>query len=65
MLDWTDTEWGPAPVGVTTWAGCRLVSENPPELGWALQVSLEIAHVELLADDLPPLVHRRGRYTVP
>ena len=64
MLEWIDTEWGPAPVGVTTWAGCRLVSDTPPELGWSLQVTLEIAHVELAPDNLPPIVHRRGRYTV-
>jgi flavin reductase (DIM6/NTAB) family NADH-FMN oxidoreductase RutF len=64
MLEWTDTDWGPAPVGVSTWAGCRLVSEDPPEAGWSLQVQLAIEHVELLADDVPPLVHRRGRYTV-
>ncbi|TDO54608.1 flavin reductase (DIM6/NTAB) family NADH-FMN oxidoreductase RutF [Kribbella sp. VKM Ac-2527] len=62
MIDWTDTDWGPAPVGVTTWAGCRLVSDAPPEVGWSLQVHLEIAHVELLPDDQPALIHRRGRY---
>jgi flavin reductase (DIM6/NTAB) family NADH-FMN oxidoreductase RutF len=63
MIEWTDTEWGPAPVGVSSWAGCRLVDEDPPEVGWALQVQLEIAHVELTPDEIPPVVHRRGRYT--
>ena len=63
MAEWIDTEWGPALVGVSTWAGCRLVDPDPPEVGWALQVQLEIAHVELATDDVPPLVHRRGRYT--
>ena len=37
MIDWTDTAWGPAPVGVGTWAGCTLVSTDPPEVGWALR----------------------------
>ena len=62
MIDWTDTAWGPAPVGVSTWAGCTLVSTDPPEVGWALQVQLEIVHVELAPDETPTLVHRRGRY---
>ncbi|TWD80337.1 flavin reductase (DIM6/NTAB) family NADH-FMN oxidoreductase RutF [Kribbella amoyensis] len=62
LADWTDTEWGPAPVGVTTWAGCRLVTEDPAEVGWSLQVQLEIAHVELTAEERPSLAHRRGRY---
>ncbi|MEV6416158.1 flavin reductase family protein [Kribbella sp. NPDC051718] len=63
MIEWTETEWGPAPVGVSTWAGCRLVTPDPPEVGWALQVQLEIVQVELTEDELPALVHRRGRYT--
>jgi flavin reductase (DIM6/NTAB) family NADH-FMN oxidoreductase RutF len=62
LIDWTDTAWGPAPVGVSTWAGCTLVSPDPPEVGWALQVQLEIVHVELDPEEIPPLVHRRGRY---
>ncbi|MFI5729725.1 flavin reductase family protein [Kribbella sp. NPDC051587] len=62
MIDWTETEWGPAPVGVSAWAGCTLTTPDPPEVGWAVQVQLEIVHVELAADDVPALVHRRGRY---
>jgi hypothetical protein len=62
LIDWTDTAWGPAPVGVSTWAGCTLVDTDPPEVGWGLQVQLEIAHVEFGADDVPALAHRRGRY---
>jgi flavin reductase (DIM6/NTAB) family NADH-FMN oxidoreductase RutF len=62
MAEWHDTEWGPALVGSTAWAGCRLVDPDPPEVGWALQVQLEIQHVELAPDDAPALVHRRGRY---
>ncbi|TCC11517.1 flavin reductase family protein [Kribbella soli] len=62
MIDWTDTAWGPAPVGVSAWVGCKLVDQDPPELGWGVQVHLEIVHVEIAADDVPALVHRRGRY---
>lgn len=62
MIEWTDTAWGPAPVGVGAWAGCTLIDADPPEVGWALQVQLRIDHVELADDDLPVLVHRRGRY---
>ena len=54
----TDTSWGPALKG-TTWAGCSLVDQA--ELGWGLQVRLEIAEV-LVAEDAGGLVHRRGRY---
>jgi flavin reductase (DIM6/NTAB) family NADH-FMN oxidoreductase RutF len=63
LIDWTDTAWGPAPVGVSTWAGCTLVDQDPPEVGWGLQVQLEIVHVELTGEEVPALVHRRGRYT--
>ncbi|WP_049797661.1 flavin reductase family protein [Kribbella flavida] len=64
LSEWTDTEWGPVPAGVTAWAGGRLTSGEPREIGWAVQVQLEIEHVELLADDVAPVVHRRGRYAV-
>lgn len=62
LADWVDTEWGPAPASVGTWAGCALVDDDPPTVGWSLQVQLRIEHVELGADDEPALVHRRGRY---
>jgi flavin reductase (DIM6/NTAB) family NADH-FMN oxidoreductase RutF len=64
MTQWLDTAWGPAPVDVSTWAGCTLVDADPPAVGWALQVQLEIVHVELAPDEVPPVVHRRGRYQV-
>lgn len=64
LADWSPTAWGPALAGATTWAGCRLVDPDPPEVGWALQVQLRIEHVELAPDDVPPVVHRRGRYAV-
>lgn len=62
MAEWTDTEWGPALATATTWAGCRLADPAPREVGWSLEVVLEIQHVELHPDTQPPLVHRRGRY---
>jgi flavin reductase (DIM6/NTAB) family NADH-FMN oxidoreductase RutF len=58
---WQDTEWGPALVGAPAWAGCRLAPDAPVELGWGVQVRLQIAHTEI-AEDTQPLVHRRGRY---
>lgn len=62
LAEWTETEWGPAPAGVSAWAGGRLVPGEPREIGWAVQAQLEIEHVELRPDDVPPVVHRRGRY---
>jgi flavin reductase (DIM6/NTAB) family NADH-FMN oxidoreductase RutF len=59
--DWHDTEWGPSLTGATAWAGCRLGADPPLELGWGLQIQLEVRHVEV-AEDTAPLVHRRGRY---
>ncbi|GAB3426513.1 flavin reductase family protein [Flindersiella endophytica] len=56
---WRDTEWGPVPAGVSTWAGCRLLDAR--EIGWSLAVDGELEHVEL-GDDADPLLHRRGRY---
>jgi flavin reductase (DIM6/NTAB) family NADH-FMN oxidoreductase RutF len=64
LADWTDTDWGPALADATAWTGCRLVAGAPPAVGWALQVQLEIEHVHIDPDDLPPIVHRRGRYHV-
>jgi flavin reductase (DIM6/NTAB) family NADH-FMN oxidoreductase RutF len=64
LADWTDTEWGPALTSTSTWAGCRLVDCDPPEVGWTLLVRLRIEHVELTPDEVPSIVHRRGRYTV-
>jgi flavin reductase (DIM6/NTAB) family NADH-FMN oxidoreductase RutF len=64
MTEWFDTEWGPALADTTvrrTWAGCQLTQMPPTEVGWAIQVQLEIRHVEL-GDDPQPLVHRRGAY---
>lgn len=57
--EWRGTEWGPVPVDVTTWAGCRLLDAR--EIGWSLAVDGELEHVEL-GDDADPLLHRRGRF---
>ncbi|HZC27368.1 MAG TPA: flavin reductase family protein [Actinopolymorphaceae bacterium] len=63
LSEWTDTDWGPVPSSVQTWAGCRLLSSRP--FGWALAVEGELEHV-VLGDETDPLLHRRGRYfTVP
>lgn len=56
---WRETEWGPVPEEVTTWAGCRLRDARP--LGWSLAVDGELVRIEL-GDDPDPLLHRRGRY---
>jgi 3-hydroxy-9,10-secoandrosta-1,3,5(10)-triene-9,17-dione monooxygenase reductase component len=57
--DWRETDFGPIPAGVGTWAGCRLDAARP--YGWALLVEGTVEHVEVGADD-EPLVHYRGRY---
>lgn len=58
---WTDTAWGPALDSALAWAGCRLSEREPVEVGWGLQVQLDIERVELGRDG-EPLVHHRGRY---
>lgn len=55
----TDTEWGPVPAGVGTWAGVRL--EETAEVGWSLLVTCVLEHV-VASGDGEPLVHHRGRY---
>ena len=59
LTEWRDTDWGPVPAAVETWAGCRLVQARA--LGWALAVEAELEHIEL-GDEADPLLHRRGRY---
>ncbi|MGI8667319.1 MAG: flavin reductase family protein [Jatrophihabitans sp.] len=61
LAEWTPTRWGPALTGATAWAGCRL-SERPfVEVGWGLQVQLDIEQVTI-GDDGEAMVHHRGRY---
>jgi len=60
MAEWNDTEWGPAPVDVSTWAGCRLDGQRP--YGWGLLVEATIETIQLDDAGLIPLLHFRGRY---
>jgi flavin reductase (DIM6/NTAB) family NADH-FMN oxidoreductase RutF len=62
--EWTVTEWGPVLVGVSAWAGLRLVDGEPQEVGWSLLADCVIEHVEIGGEGRP-LVHRRGRYERP
>jgi flavin reductase (DIM6/NTAB) family NADH-FMN oxidoreductase RutF len=62
--EWVDTEWGPRLRDVATWAGVRLVEDEPRQVGWSMLLDLTIEHVEIGGDD-EPLVHRRGRYQRP
>ncbi len=57
---WYRTEFGPVRQGLNSWAGCRLTESRP--LGWGLLVEATVERVELADDDVPPLVHYRGRY---
>ncbi|HEX2175125.1 MAG TPA: flavin reductase family protein [Nocardioidaceae bacterium] len=62
LADWQHTEWGPVLATATTWAGCRLVDDEPREVGWALLAEAVLEHIELGDEQAPPLAHRRGRY---
>ncbi|MEO6700116.1 MAG: flavin reductase family protein [Jatrophihabitantaceae bacterium] len=59
--EWEPSEWGPVLASATGWAGCRLSQRSPVEVGWGLQVQLDIEQVAIGRDD-EPLVHHRGRY---
>jgi flavin reductase (DIM6/NTAB) family NADH-FMN oxidoreductase RutF len=61
MASWIDTAWGPVLHDASAWAGVRLVDAEPGRVGWAVAAEAVVEHVEL-ADDVEPLVHRRGRY---
>jgi flavin reductase (DIM6/NTAB) family NADH-FMN oxidoreductase RutF len=56
------TPWGPRLVRAETWAGVSL--EETSEVGWSRLVTCRIDEVSL-GGDVPPLVHRRGRYVRP
>jgi flavin reductase (DIM6/NTAB) family NADH-FMN oxidoreductase RutF len=58
----TPTAWGPLLDGVTTWAAVTL--ESAAEVGWSVLLTCVVDEVTI-GDDLPPLVHRRGRYLRP
>ena len=57
---WDATDWGPALVDASAWAGVRLVGE-PRTVGWSLLLDGAVEHVEL-RESAAPLLHRRGRY---
>jgi len=62
MAEFEQTPWGPRLVGSTVWAGVSL--ESVAEAGWSALVTCTIDEVTI-GDDIPPLVHRRGRYLRP
>ena len=62
MAEFEQTPWGPRLVGSTVWAGVSL--ESLAEAGWSALVTCTIDEVTI-GDDVPPLVHRRGRYLRP
>jgi flavin reductase (DIM6/NTAB) family NADH-FMN oxidoreductase RutF len=64
LADWRETRWGPLLSGATTWAGVRLVDEEPRAYGWSVLADTVIESVEI-GPEAAPLVHRRGRYQKP
>ncbi|XBB68533.1 flavin reductase [Nocardioides sp. WV_118_6] len=56
----TATPYGPRLASATTWAGVRLAGER--EVGWSVEVTAAIEHVEIGAEDDDALLHRRGRF---
>lgn len=59
MAEWVDTTHGPRLASATTWALVGV--ESTVEVGWSLQVTGVLDHVEV-GDEPDPLGHRRGRY---
>jgi flavin reductase (DIM6/NTAB) family NADH-FMN oxidoreductase RutF len=57
---WERTEFGPVRHGLNTWAGCALTDTR--RIGWALLIQARVERVELGDDDVPALLHYRGRY---
>jgi flavin reductase (DIM6/NTAB) family NADH-FMN oxidoreductase RutF len=62
MDDFEPTAWGPRLGAATTWAGVSF--ETEVEVGWSALVTCVVDEVTI-GDDVPPLVHRRGRYQRP
>jgi flavin reductase (DIM6/NTAB) family NADH-FMN oxidoreductase RutF len=62
MAEFGQTAWGPLLAGPTTWAGVSL--ESVTEVGWSALVTCVVDDVTV-GPDVPPLVHRRGRYLRP
>ncbi len=62
LAAWRTSAWGPVLEGASGWAGLRLTDSR--EVGWSLLLDGVVEQVEL-ADQVAPLVHRRGRYVRP
>ena len=62
LASWQESPWGPVLDGASAWAGLRL--EATHEVGWSLLLDGVVERVEL-AEQVAPLVHRRGRYLRP
>jgi flavin reductase (DIM6/NTAB) family NADH-FMN oxidoreductase RutF len=62
QADFEQTDWGPRLVGADTWAGVSL--EDGSEVGWSRLVTCRVDDVTI-GDDVPVLVHRRGRFVRP
>jgi flavin reductase (DIM6/NTAB) family NADH-FMN oxidoreductase RutF len=56
------TPWGPRLAAATTWAG--VVLESAADVGWSSLLTCVVDEVTV-GEDVPPLVHRRGRYLPP
>jgi len=54
-----DESHGPRLASATTWAAVRLTGERA--VGWSVEVTAQLEHVEIGPDD-DPLLHRRGRF---
>jgi flavin reductase (DIM6/NTAB) family NADH-FMN oxidoreductase RutF len=58
--DWEQTGYGPVPARRHPWVACVL--ESSRQAGYAMLVAGSVQRVELGTQDVPPLVHYRGRY---
>jgi flavin reductase (DIM6/NTAB) family NADH-FMN oxidoreductase RutF len=56
---WRQTDYGPVPASVATWAGCRL--DQARGFGWGMLVEAIIERIEVGPPD-DALVHHRARY---
>ncbi len=63
LAEWTQSRWGPVVGGCSAWAGVHLVGPSR-QVGWSQLVDCVVEHVEV-AEEVAPLVHRRGRYQRP
>lgn len=61
MASWRRTDYGPVLDGAAAWVGCRLERDGTKEVGWSMLVEGLVDRVEI-GPEVPPLLHRRGRY---